>query len=104
MSESTSGSSNAVRRPSGFREDLHNYRAHLEQSFKEARDAQEVLIQRYEEARRSRERRNTEIGRTAAGTRVEVGNLILVKETTPCWRGKGCISYSPTSTGYDRDR
>ena len=32
-----------------------------------------------------------------------VGNLVLVEETTPCWRGKVCIPNS-SSIGYGRGR
>ena len=74
-------STNAVRLPSEFRGDLHSYVAHQQQSFKGARNAQGPILQRDEKALRVRERGNTENDHTAEGTRVEVGNPVLVKDT-----------------------
>ena len=64
----------------GFREGLHSHVADRQQFFKRIWDPREALLWRCEEARRIREHRNTEISRTAAGTRVMVGDLVLVKE------------------------
>ena len=59
--------------------------------YKKVRDAREVFQQRHEGLCLVREHRNTENGHTAAGTRVEVGDLMLVEYADAVQARKGCI-------------
>ena len=63
-----------------FRGGMHSYVADKRQAYKEVRDVRVALLKRQEDRQKSRESRNAEIGRTSVGTRVVVGDKVLVKE------------------------
>ena len=63
-----------------FRGEMHSYVADKRQAYKEVRDVPMALSKRHEDMQKSRESRVAEIGRTSVGTRVVVGDEVLVKE------------------------
>ena len=54
--------------------------ADVRQAYKEVRDVRMALSKGHEDRQESRASRDAEIGRTSAGTRVVVGDKVLVKE------------------------
>ena len=63
-----------------FRGGMHSYVAENRQAYKEVRDVRMALSKRHEDRQKRREGRNAKIGCTSVGTRVVVGDKVLVKE------------------------
>ena len=63
-----------------FRGRMHSYAADKRQAYKDVRDVRVALLKRHDDIQKSRESRNAEIGRTSVGTRVIVGDKVLVKK------------------------
>ena len=61
-------------------ERLHNLIADKSEALRQTQDVHNDLQHRHEQRRLRREHQNVEIRRTSAGTRVQQGDLVLVKE------------------------
>ena len=71
-----------------FKGGMHSYVADKGQAYK-IRDVRVALLKRQEDRQKSRKSRNAEIGRTSVGTRVVVGDNVLVKEAESVMARKG---------------
>ena len=63
-----------------FRGGMHSYVADKRQAYKEVRDVRMALSKRHEDRKKNSKSRNAEIGCTSVGTRVVVGDKVLVME------------------------
>ena len=83
---------------------MHSYVADKRQAYKEVRDVWMALSKRHEDRQKSRESQKAEIGRTSVGTRVVVGDKVLVKEAESVMAREGIHHNWPTSTRPDLRR
>ena len=67
---------------------MHSYVANKRQACKEVRDVR-MALSKILYRQKSRESRNAEIGRTSVGTRVVVGDKVLVKEAASVMAREG---------------
>ena len=63
-----------------FRGGMLRYVTDERHAYKEVRDVRVALLQKHEDRQKSRESRNAATGRDSVGTRVVVGDKVLVKE------------------------